>query len=110
MLIIRDEQMNILSLYMLQNFQEEMIVHLKSVKDFPEEEIDELVENVIREAMDFGITFEEDVRRYLECWVKYGSDFSRLKWASSILKEDSLTGTEKMDRITQYITFILEGK
>jgi hypothetical protein len=76
MLIIRNEQMNILSRHMLHNFEEEMLAYLKTLKDLPEREMRGMVETAIKEALVFGITLEDDVRRYLECHAEYGSDFS----------------------------------
>ena len=79
MLIIRNEQMNILSRHMLHNFEEEMLAYLKTLRNLPEREMRGMVETAIKEALVFGITLEDDVRRYLECHAEYGSDFSRLR-------------------------------
>jgi hypothetical protein len=49
-----------------------------------------------------------DVRRYLECMALYGRDFDtgeETAWAGRILRDKSLTGTLKMDRIADYETF-----
>jgi len=58
----------------------------------------------------YGIEFENDIRRYLECMVVHGADFDEARgtaWAGAILGKTDLNGTEKMDEIANYELFAI---
>ena len=109
MLTVRREQMDALSRYSLEQFEAAMLRHLRA--RFPEQtvgrldpELRKLIKEGISQAAVYGITLENDVRRYLECVVLYGPDFDRnpeTAWAGEILRSDDLDGTEKIDRIDE---------
>jgi len=114
-LIIRKEQWDVLSKYMVDQFVDGAVVHLR--KAFPEQ-TKNLTEPVLRgmirtgieKAESYDVTDEADVERFLECMVRYGSDFDtdpETSWAGQILYDESLTGTEKMNQIDDYALFVL---
>ncbi len=115
MLMIRDEQMEVLSKYMLKQFEDRMVSHLK--KNFANETrgtSDLVLRKTMRISIDkaakYNVTDETDVKRYLEYVVRYGLDFDtnqNLIWATKILCEGNMTGTEKMNQLDDYEMFVL---
>ena len=113
MLRIRRQQMSKLSAHMLRQFEDRMVVRLRT--RFPAEtgamdepELRQLVQEGIEQANAYDVTAEFDVQRYLECMVEHGRDFDtapETAWAGDILRTGGLTGAEKMDRIDDYETF-----
>ena len=109
MLVIREEQIEILSQYMLKQFENRMVIHLN--KNFPDEtqkmskkELCTLIQTGIKQAEQYEVTLENDVRRYLELMVMYGQHFETnpdMAWASEILNVKKLDGTAKMDLIDE---------
>ncbi|WP_069472304.1 hypothetical protein [Candidatus Marithrix sp. Canyon 246] len=109
MLTIREEQMDVFSQAMLKPFENSMVVHLNN--NFPDEtrEISEgelrvLIQKGIKQAEQYQITLEDDVRRYLEFMVMYDQNFEtnpNTAWASEILHAKELDGTTKMDVIDE---------
>jgi hypothetical protein len=110
-MIIRKEQMDVLSRFMLGQFENEMIVHLRSrfqsCSQMKDGDLRTLVRGGVERAGQYEIVKEYDVRRYLEFMVEYGDDFDRTEWAAQILTNQSLSGTQKMDRIDDYTLFVL---
>lgn len=115
MLIIRKEQWDVLSKYMVDQFVDRALAYLQrafpeQTKDIPEQELRSIIRAGIDKAESYGITDEVDVERFLECMVRYGSDFDtdpETSWAGQILHDESLTGTEKMNQIDDYALFVL---
>ena len=109
MLTIRREQMEAFSQHSLDQFEAAMIRHLRT--RFPAQtearldpDLRRMIKDGIGRAAVYGITFENDVKRYLEYMVLYGPEFDQTPetaWAGDILRADDLDGTEKIDRIDE---------
>jgi len=110
MLVIRKEQMKVLSKYMLEQFENRMVDHLRDM--FPEQTEDMTTEDLrhlIREGIDkaeaYDITDELEVETYLECMVQYGVNFdtdTQTAWAGKILHDERFSETDKMQRIDEH--------
>ncbi len=115
MLIIRKEQLDVLSQYMLKQFYDETEKHLKKrypeqTKEMSDEQLRELIVEGVEEAEGYDITDENDVKRYLEYLIEYGRDFGKSSetiWAGQFLNNKDLTGTEKMNEIDDYDLFVI---
>lgn len=118
MLKIRNSQMKTLSEYTRRQFEQRMAVHLRAnfpqqTGDVPEPELRVRIHNSLTQAAQYHVTLEDDVRRYLEYTVMYGSDFDtnpRSAWARAILCAPDMSGGEKMDRIDAYDLFGPRGQ
>lgn len=116
MLIIRKEQMEVLSRYMVEQFVDRAAAHLRSsfieqTKALTDDDIRALINSGIEKAEGFDLTIEEDVTRYLELMIIYGKDFDSdpgISWAGEILNAQDLSGAEKIERLDNYIKFNLE--
>jgi radical SAM superfamily enzyme with C-terminal helix-hairpin-helix motif len=115
MLKIRDEQMKVFEEASLRNFEDRMVIHFRSnlleqTKNMSEQDLRELIKMGIDRAELYEVTDEVDVERFLECMVRYGSDFDtdpKTSWAGEILRDESFTGTEKMNQINDYELFVI---
>jgi hypothetical protein len=115
MLIIRKEQMDTLGDYMNRRFEDDMYQYLRSrfkrrAGAMEEKELRDLIHQGVKRAKLYGIEKKKDVRRYLECMIELKRDFDaneKTIWAANILRDFSLSGSEKMDRIDNYQTFVL---
>ena len=115
MLIIRKEQLDVLSENILKQFFGSMEQHLKKryseqMKEMDDEQLREFVVQGVEEAKEYDITDENDVKRFLEYLVQYGRDFGEsldTKWANQFLHNNDLTGTEKMNEIDDYDLFVI---
>lgn len=115
MLIIRKEQMDELGRYMGLRFEARMASHLRSrfkehLQDVEEEKLQTLIRQGIERAKLYKVLKQKDLRRYLECMIEHGTDFdtnSKTSWATCILRNLSLSGTQKMDRIDNYQTYVM---
>jgi hypothetical protein len=111
MLTIRPEQMTALGQYMAEQFEKRMVAHLRrrfpqQTRGLDDEALRARVHDGIDRAKGHGIVQEDDVRRFLEYQALLGTDFdTSTPWAASILSDDELAGTEKMNRIDAYYTF-----
>lgn len=114
MLIIRNEQLDILKKYMLDQFEDRMLVHLRT--NFPEN-TKKLDDSYLREMIQFGIDrskkydviAENDIRQYLEYMIMYSPNFDQIPettWAGEILKDNNLNGSEKMRKIDNVSLFL----
>src|SRR6185503_1983062 len=118
MLVIRQEQTQILSERMLDQFLGRMVAHLRmkfpgQTQAMPDPELRRWIQNGIEQAKKYQVKAEKDVRRYLECRMSYGAGFdqdAKIHWAGKILRKKKLTGTQKMDQIADYELFVLKGK
>ena len=107
MLSIRKEQMDVLSAYTRNQFEQRMIKHLRAkfpdrTKDLPDERIRLVVQDSMRKAKGYDIEYEDDIRRFTEYLVIYGMRFDvreETRWIGDILRRDDLNGTAKMDLI-----------
>jgi hypothetical protein len=115
MLVMREEQLEILSKYALDEFENRMIPHLRSrfkeqLLPMDDSKLRSLIRHGIAKAKQYDIAEEFDVRRYLEYMLEYGPDFDTspsTSWAHQILMTQGATGAKKMDRLDNYTTFVL---
>lgn len=113
MLTIRTEQMAALSDYMLGNFITEMIDHLRS--EYPEQTMEKsdadmrsFVRGGVDMAHEFNIRLSANLESFLEFVTLHGLDFqsrSELQWATTILADQAIDESEKMNRISEYAIF-----
>lgn len=109
MLTITEEQMSSLSQAPLKQFELDMFHYLtdnfpEDTKDKSKQELQTLIHEGIKQAGQYQIEFEDDVRRYLEFMVMYAQDFNKnpdTTWAHETLHSEKLDGTEKMDLIDE---------
>ncbi len=107
MLLIRKEQMEVLSAYMREQFEWRMVEHLRATfpdrtRDLPNERIRVVVRDSIRKAESYGIEYEDDIRRFIEYLVIYGLQLdtqAETQWIGDILRRNDLDGTAKMNLI-----------
>ena len=117
MLVIRKEQMEVFRAYMLEQFENRMLTHLRSAfpdqaRDMPELDLRSLIHTGIENADKYGIVDEVDIRHYLEYMLIYGLDFDTnpsTSWAGIILRNPELTGTDKMAQIDDHDFFTRVG-
>lgn len=113
MMVVREKQMNTLSQFMLKQFIRRMTDHLRrcfpeNTQDIENATLQTMVKIGIKQAEEYGVTMEGDVRNYLECMIIYSPDFDtnpETPWGADILKDENLNGTEKMDRIDNIALF-----
>jgi len=107
MLVIRTEQVDVLSASMRIKFEQRVIEHLRAVfpdktKHLPDEKIHSVVRDSIRKAESYGVEYEDDIRRFIEYMVIYGTQLDvreQTQWVGDILRRSDLDGTAKMDLI-----------
>lgn len=114
MLTIRREQMEVLSAYMRQSFEDRLVRHL--AQSLPvqfkklasptsgDEPVRTLIRQGIQKAAGYDITSERDVGRFIEVMLAIDPRFDEpgvLHWARQILREKILTARAKMDLIYQ---------
>ncbi len=113
MLFIRSEQMHILRQYMLSRFEREMAVHLrghfpKQTGRMQETEFLDTIHSGIKNAKTYGIEKRFDLKRYLEYMILLGYSFDtdqQMVWAGKILRDNAISGSDKMNRIDDYYAF-----
>ena len=110
MLIIRKEQMEALRTSMSRRFEQRMLEHIKNIfpdriKQVSDEKIRTVIQNSINKAESYSIVYEDDIRRFIEYLIIYGTQLDtkpETRWIGEILQRADLTGTAKMDRIDDY--------
>ena len=118
MLMIREEQIKVLSRYMVDQFENDVVKHLQrkfpqKTEGMPEGELRLLIQAGIENAQRYGIAVEADVVRYVECMMTYGVEFDTdpaAPWAGEILNDAELLGREKTKRLIQHLEKDSEGK
>ncbi len=118
MLVIRNQQMQAFREAALTDFVKRMAAHLRQACPEPtrklaEPELHGRIRAGIEKAEKFGVTDENDVRRYLEYVAELGPEFPDAPghaWAAEILKIQDLSGTKKMNRIDDHHLFVLRPK
>ncbi|WNG23540.1 hypothetical protein F0U62_05465 [Cystobacter fuscus] len=114
MLKLAASQLQAISERLTNDFEEKTTRHL--VSNFRAElsrhgvdgDVAAFVRKGIAEARSHGITRPGDVRLYLECMLLLRPDFGdspEFSWASKVLREHGLSGTEKMDQIHDHLVF-----
>lgn len=118
MLTIRKEQMDVLSNYMRSRFEQRMVEHLREkfpdrTSDLADEKIRVVVQNSIKKAESYGIEYEDDIRRFIEYLVIYGTQLDvreQTRWIGDILRRNDLDGAAKMDLIDIRELQVLRGQ
>lgn len=114
---VRKEQMRALSVHRMESFVARMARHLWTrlrkqceAQGLKQPDVEPMVRQGILDAAHYGITYEEDVRAYLECMAILGRDFDRDErhpWAGDTLRRDDLSAAEKLEAMDEHI--LLEG-
>jgi hypothetical protein len=118
MLVIREEQIKVLSQYMVNQFEDEVVKHLQrkfpqATERMPEGDLRLLIQAGIKNAQRYGITIETDVVGFIECMMAYGVGFdtdAATAWAGEILNDAELLGREKTKRLIQHLEKDSQGK
>jgi hypothetical protein len=118
MLIIRREQWDALSRYMVDRFEDDVVKYLQrkfqqKTEGLPEGDLRLLIQAGIKNAQRYGITIEADVVGYIECMMTYGVGFdtdAATAWAGEILNDAELPGREKAKRLIQHLEKDSQGK
>lgn len=114
MLIIRNEQLDVLKKYMLDQFEDRMFIHLRTnfseqTKTFDELYLRKMIRFGIDRSKKYDVIAENDIRQYLEYMIMYSPNFDQIPetaWAGEILRDNSLNGTEKMRQIDNVSLFL----
>lgn len=116
MLVIRPQQMRVLEKVQRDHFIRLVSAHVRACyQELPEGEpaLRSLIEHAIARADRYEIRQADDVRRYVECCLRFGQDFDQspsTAWAANILNTRAFDGTTKMDQIDAYELFVLKGR
>jgi len=114
MLVIRKEQMDMMSRSHLKQYFDNLERHLKN--RYPEktkyigDELSELIIKGVDKAKGYNITDKNDIKRFLEYIIQYGKDFGESPdscWAKQILDNTEWSGTLKMNKIDEYDLFVI---
>lgn len=116
MLSIRKEQMEAMRIDMLKRSYRQLQTHLQQrypehTAEIDNEQLQKLVITGIDQAKKYKVTDHNDVRRFLEYQIEYGSNFGytpETQWAEPFLNHSNLTGTAKMDEIDNYALFVIK--
>lgn len=79
-----------------------------SERDLGAVDLEPLVRQGMEQAEQYGVVYEDAVRRYLECMVILGPRFDEDRaypWAGETLRRDDLDGEQKMNTIGEHIVF-----
>lgn len=105
---ISQERLNDFVRGMVRHLQEHFSHELAAQGVLGEEAITSLVTQGVAEAERYGVTRAEDTRLYIECMALVHPDFARNGKAprvTEVLEDSSLNGTQKMDRIHDWLIF-----
>ena len=115
MLTIRAEQLDAFREPLTKAFVGRMVRHLS--RSFPRQlaeqkikkaDLEPLVRQGMKRAEQYGVVYQGDVQRFLECMVILGPRFDEdtiYPWAGQTLRRTDLDGEEKMDEISDHIIF-----
>ena len=117
MLSIRKEQIEVLERVQEEKFIDQMENHLKTNfskelgdKEIQINEIRQLIRKAIEDASNYKVVNENDVKLYIECIALLGLNFdqtNKFPKINDILNRKEFSGEEKMDRISEILTFEL---
>ncbi len=109
MLIIRKEQMEILGKYMEEQFVERAVRFIGSafaneLQDYQDYNLHSMVKEGIGKAREYGIEYEDDVMRFLEFMIKYGSTFFEDTDSTDVreILDKDIDGTAKIILLEDY--------
>lgn len=116
MLVIRKEQIEVFSSYLLKQYIKNIELHLRSIfpkqtENINQNELSDIINLSIRKAQTYNIISKYNIERFLEYMIKLNPDFDtdeKIPRVSEILQTTGLTGNEKMDLIDEHCMF-LEG-
>jgi len=116
MLIVRSEQMQTMERFALEEFENEMVEHIKAFAPKHSEVIkDEGVREVVRLGIErsekYGFTNRGPIRFYIEMMCMFGSDFDtdfQLPWAEGTLRNEVIKDQMQRadilhDQMTEYL-------
>ena len=103
--------MKVLSEYMLKQYEDRMVAHLRSkfpdqTEDLVERDLRNLIHTGIEKAEKYHVTIEYDVQRFLEYMFTFGAKFDsnpETAWAEGILRANNINGSTKMDQLEEYV-------
>jgi hypothetical protein len=112
MLRVRQDQIDTFHEAMLRTFLERVARHLRAMFEedlaaLDDAALDAMLRRAVAKAAHYDIQIEADVARYAEYVVFLGEHFddhANLPWAGAILRDASLSGSEKMNRIDTIVT------
>ena len=107
MLSISRIQMRQLGAVSRDRFIRRMAIHLRSkfkarAAEIPDDRLRMQIEQGMAEAKGHGVVYEDDIRRYLEFLVIYGSPLDQqpqAPWLADILHDKAFDGQRKLDLI-----------
>jgi hypothetical protein len=107
MLSISRVQMRQLGAVSRDRFIRRMAVHLRSkfkarAAAIPDDRLRAQIEQGMAEAKGHGVVYEDDIRRYLELLVIYGTPLDQqpqAPWLADILHDQAFDGQRKLDLI-----------
>jgi hypothetical protein len=107
MLLMRSAQIQRIKERMVQDFEDRLALRLRAAlpdatDQYTEAELDALIIDGMADSARHGIDLEWDIMRYVQWSILLGRDFKirpETRWATEILGDASLDGTEKLDRI-----------
>ncbi len=102
MLVIRKEQMQMLSELRTDCFVNRAVKHLQSnfpdkIRGMDESSLNNMIRKVMSKAYQYHIKTEDNIIRYLEFVMAYGSDFDTIPKAREALCSEDIYETAKMD-------------
>ena len=119
MLVIRKEQIEVLSAAMRQRFIDRMVSHLNTVfpdkliemesiqADDDNQSLEAYITNLITTAEEIDILTEGDVARYISFVTEFGEGFDKdrnMRWATNILANRKLSGTTRISLLYEHLT------
>jgi hypothetical protein len=110
MLKVRKEQMETFRMQMQARFVLRMVDYLRvtfpaQTKNLTDDHLRETVQQGERKAQDYGVVYEDDIRRFLGYVVVYGltlDSHPQTQWIADILHRHDIDGTVKMDFLDDY--------
>lgn len=113
MLVIRDEQMEVLSEYCRRSFVERMIAHIDEtypgvIKDKFGADTGSFVSAGVAKAERYGIVYEDDIEAFLDMMARLGPDFDadpRYPWAPEVLDDAERSGSAKVALLQEHEAF-----
>jgi hypothetical protein len=112
-MIIRDQQMAVFEQAVRQNFEDEMVEHLKKFAPahcavIGEPSIRQVIRLGMERSQKYGLTERNSIRIYLELMVLFGSDFDtdpQVPWAGEVLKNSAAASeVVRLDSLYQKFT------
>jgi hypothetical protein len=109
MLVIRDAQMEALSMDMAKRFEQSLVAHVRecfpnAAQDLGEPGLAATVAWGVQRALHYGFREELDVTRYINLMFAQGLEFDcdpEFAWSVEILANTDLPATARMDALTE---------